>query len=300
MVSDVRSAAVPTGVGNTMGNKGGVGIHFAVGQTSFVVVNSHLAAHQNAVKARNADFKLISRGIPVALSRKIPGRTSPKLAADIASRAEKKEEGSEMVGEGVSRAKRESKMDRESKDDRPQLHACADRVVFMGDLNYRIRGNRAAVSALLRQGMRDVLLNNDQLTWSRQQGLALNHFTEPPLNFRPTYKFDVGPDIDTDSYDTGPKKRIPAWTDRILYASGSGPSFEQTPPGMSCTAYNADMSLRSSDHRPVYASFRAQVDVGDMVEAAAVAEGKEGNGDACGANKEVPAFSSESQVCSIM
>jgi hypothetical protein len=78
-------------------------------------------------------------------------------------------------------------------------------------------------------------------------GLALPHFTEGPLNFRPTYKFDHN----SDEYDTSKKKRLPAWTDRILYVDR----------GVKPIAYDADFSLRSSDHRPVFATFVCDVDM---------------------------------------
>jgi phosphatidylinositol-bisphosphatase len=97
--------------------------------------------------------------------------------------------------------------------------------------------------------------------------------TEPPLNFRPTYKLDIG----RDTYDSGPKKRIPAWTDRILH----------TEKGLTCTAYDSDTSLKTSDHRPVFASFEALIDV-DGVPNLPIH------------NRQQPAFSSESQVCTIM
>jgi len=38
-------------------------------------------------------------------------------------------------------------------------------------------------------------------------------FVEPAISFKPTYKYDRW----TDDYDTSSKKRIPAWTDRVLY-----------------------------------------------------------------------------------
>jgi hypothetical protein len=70
MCSVVTSAAVPTGVGSTLGNKGGVGLHFQVGGTRLLVVNAHLAAHQTAEKRRNAEFNRIDKMIPVLLEKK--------------------------------------------------------------------------------------------------------------------------------------------------------------------------------------------------------------------------------------
>ena len=126
------------------------------------------------------------------------------------------------------------------------LEQSADRVVFMGDLNYRVRGLNPVVRTLLESNMHDVMMSNDQLKWSQKNRLAFDGFVEAPLNFKPTYKLDIG----SDDYDTGKKRRAPAWTDRVLYV-------EQ--PGFTCTAYNSDVSLRTSDHRPVYASFVAAV-----------------------------------------
>ena len=87
--------------------------------------------------------------------------------------------------------------------------------------------------------------------------------------FRPTYKFDKG----KDTYDSGPKKRIPGWTDRILF----------TPYALKCLTYNSEPSIRTSDHRPVYASFLLDVNLDGV---SALAQGQK--------------FSSESQVCSVM
>lgn len=38
-------------------------------------------------------------------------------------------------------------------------------------------------------------------------------FTEAPINFAPTYKYDNF----SDDYDTSEKNRIPSWTDRVLF-----------------------------------------------------------------------------------
>jgi len=66
----VTSAAVPTGMGSTLGNKGGVGLFFKMGSTRFLVVNAHLAAHQTAEKRRNAEFNRINKMIPVMLEKR--------------------------------------------------------------------------------------------------------------------------------------------------------------------------------------------------------------------------------------
>ena len=129
---------------------------------------------------------------------------------------------------------------------------------------------------------------------------------EPPLNFRPTYKLD----IDSNSYDSGVKKRIPAWTDRILYVEKSG---------LICNAYDSDLSLRSSDHRPVYASFKANIELelnsnqnyynnnSNNIENSQNNNSNNGNQNASkegstknGFERTLPEYSAESQVCSVM
>jgi hypothetical protein len=64
------SAAVATGTGNTLGNKGGVSVYFKICGTWILVLNAHLTAHQNAEKRRNADFRKISTMMPLLLEKK--------------------------------------------------------------------------------------------------------------------------------------------------------------------------------------------------------------------------------------
>ena len=68
-LSDIKSSTVATGIGNTLGNKGGVGIAFSVGKTKFLCVTSHLAPHAPKVAARNSQFKQISKGLLKSLVR---------------------------------------------------------------------------------------------------------------------------------------------------------------------------------------------------------------------------------------
>ena len=92
-----------------MGNKGGVGIRLTVGGTKILFVNCHLAAHQNAVKARNGQFKRIEK----ELSQLIQNQDSDS-----------------------------SHSKSQSSEDGIDFRSVSDRIFFMGDLNYRIRGTR--------------------------------------------------------------------------------------------------------------------------------------------------------------
>jgi hypothetical protein len=48
-ISDVTTGSVPTGIGNVIGNKGGLGIAFKFIETSLCFVGSHLAARCDSI-----------------------------------------------------------------------------------------------------------------------------------------------------------------------------------------------------------------------------------------------------------
>ncbi|CAB1100768.1 unnamed protein product [Ectocarpus sp. CCAP 1310/34] len=206
-----------------------------------------------------------------------------------------------------------------------------DRVFWAGDLNYRINAPRAVADLLLSKDMHGVLLNNEQLSLERsrdrggegggeggRQPPPFLGYSEGPLNFRPTYKFDSG----TDTYDTSSKQRVPAWTDRILYSSrvasappaegaaattvknnehrekkcNEGKSGEEiggggggVTGGIQLTAYRSVGELKTSDHRPVLASFVMQFDQQEG--------GHYGNG---GAEEAAVTNQTSSEVCAVM
>lgn len=147
-----------------------------------------------------------------------------------------------------------------------------DRVVWMGDLNYRINGTREFVDAALKANNHSALLQSDQCGIEMREGNIFDRFSEGPLHFRPTYKFDKN----SDTYDSGPKMRIPAWTDRILFkyreeqqpgdsgnlSGGAAASSDAAPaadgqddPPMRVLRYASIDSIKTSDHRPVVAVF---------------------------------------------
>lgn len=123
-----------------------------------------------------------------------------------------------------------------------------DICILSGDLNYRIdvMPRDTVVQAVKSESLAK-LLERDQLLLSRKKNpsFRLRAFTEGPITFAPTYKYDIG----TDDYDSSDKRRVPAWCDRVLYR-GTG-RIKQT-------SYNRH-EMRLSDHRPVSARFLLRI-----------------------------------------
>ena len=122
-----------------------------------------------------------------------------------------------------------------------------DCVVFLGDFNYRVKASRRMTETLLRSGMREELLNNDELCEQMRLGRVFQGFVEAPVSFPPTYKYDVG----SDDFDTSEKQRTPSWTDRIVW--------KRNPERMLLERYDSCRTVRTSDHRPVFAHFLVRV-----------------------------------------
>ncbi|XP_067910932.1 phosphatidylinositol 4,5-bisphosphate 5-phosphatase A isoform X2 [Heterodontus francisci] len=144
-----------------------------------------------------------------------------------------------------------------------------DVVFWFGDLNFRIEQYdiRFVKNAIERNKL-GMLWEKDQLNIAKAIEPALNGFQEGPLNFRPTYKYDVG----TNTFDTSSKKRKPAWTDRILWRVKMSDCYDlspnttvlarsKSPDGKSSHiqvfqhVYRSHMEYLISDHKPVTAIF---------------------------------------------
>ncbi|RCV45716.1 hypothetical protein SETIT_9G475400v2 [Setaria italica] len=131
-----------------------------------------------------------------------------------------------------------------------------DRVILLGDLNYRISLPEAKTRLLVERRDWKTLLENDQLRAEvSRAGGAFRGWSEGDIAFSPTYKYY--PNSDT-YYGCGAggggrnkseKRRAPAWCDRILWHGA----------GLWQTRYDRCES-RLSDHRPVRAVFAVEVD----------------------------------------
>jgi hypothetical protein len=78
-------------------------------------------------------------------------------------------------------------------------------------------------------------------------------FKEKPIEFAPTYKFD----INSNNYDTSAKKRVPSWCDRILYKIEKNEQNDF----IECNqlSYNSINNYNQSDHKPVFGLFEIKV-----------------------------------------
>ncbi|XP_051934941.1 inositol polyphosphate 5-phosphatase Ka isoform X1 [Hippocampus zosterae] len=156
-------------------------------------------------------------------------------------------------------------------------------VFWFGDLNFRIQDHGLHfVRTCISNENYNLLWKKDQLIMMKEKEKLLQEFEEGPLDFQPTYKFDVN----TDTYDSRlyrtwfaftSKKRKPAWTDRILWRlqpkarhadeqnkHGDAPDAhnvkppeeaEEYPLEIRQDLYTSNMEYSTSDHKPVTGIF---------------------------------------------
>uniref|UniRef100_A0A7S4JKZ5 Inositol polyphosphate-related phosphatase domain-containing protein n=1 Tax=Paramoeba aestuarina TaxID=180227 RepID=A0A7S4JKZ5_9EUKA len=59
-ITNIQLDTIATGIGNVIGNKGGVGVAFKFDDSSFCFIGSHLAAHQEKTELRNSNYRDIA------------------------------------------------------------------------------------------------------------------------------------------------------------------------------------------------------------------------------------------------
>ncbi|KAJ4715685.1 Type I inositol polyphosphate 5-phosphatase 5 [Melia azedarach] len=209
-IAHLRLSSVGRGIMNRLGNKGCTSISMTVYNTSFCFVCSHLASGEK-------DGDELKRNSDVAEILK--STQFPKICKDPNPRA-------------------------------PERIIDHDRVIWLGDLNYRVALSYEETRVLLEDNDWDSLLEKDQLNIEREAGRAFSGFNEGRIFFAPTYKYSHNSDCYAgETVKSKKKRRTPAWCDRILWR---GNGIEQL-------SYIRGES-RFSDHRPVCAVFSVDVE----------------------------------------
>ncbi|KAG0569588.1 hypothetical protein KC19_6G101000 [Ceratodon purpureus] len=214
-VHNVQVSTVGCGLMNHLGNKGSISVSMFLHYTSFCFVCSHLTSGHK-------DCDVLRRNADVA---EILRRTRfPRLA--------------KLLGLGL-----------------PETILSHDRVIWLGDLNYRLALPDKETWALVERGDWTSLLRKDQLKLEQGEGRVFSDWQEGPIYFPPTYKYINGSDQYscgncTSSGSSSSKRRSPAWCDRVLW-------YGQ---GLQQLDYSRNDS-KLSDHRAVTAMFTAEVEV---------------------------------------
>ncbi|KAJ1653619.1 hypothetical protein IWQ61_006295 [Dispira simplex] len=276
---DVAVDSAGCGIMGMIGNKGAVAVRFNYNDSSFCIVNCHLAANMNQVERRNQDYHDLCRRIMFA-------KTDMLVALDSSSRLPNSPTQREPQGRLVIPTSAEGRMGAPSVPTSatptvnpaesvttPSLSKAGtaaavlatgglglvsslrrqsappsaplfghDYIIWMGDLNYRIPLENSKVKSLLEAQQFKYLQDFDQLNIEKANRRAFAGFEENVIQFPPTYKYEIG----TNQYDP---KRAPAWCDRILWWSPLSTDF------ITQRTYACHMELTSSDHKPVSSLF---------------------------------------------
>mmetsp|Transcript_33402 Transcript_33402/g.38017 ORF Transcript_33402/g.38017 Transcript_33402/m.38017 type:complete len:1289 (+) Transcript_33402:97-3963(+) len=233
-IEDISVADVKCGIGNVFHNKGAI--------AAFVKVKAKNATgkNQNVKRSRSLRMVFITSHL-AAHVKNVEARDSDfwRISSELEAQAP----------EGFHFPRKVSNREPSGS----FLFDSVDRVFICGDLNYRLDLPRELTEHTILHGanhgkasIKD-LLRHDQLIHSMAEGRAFPGFAEGKITFLPTFKFDKG----SSSYDTSHKQRIPAWTDRILF---------QPADGIRVLDYQSVPGAQTSDHRPVYGSYRISME----------------------------------------
>ncbi|XLR45053.1 hypothetical protein S83_029713 [Arachis hypogaea] len=209
-VQNMKVSCVGRGLMGYLGNKGSISISMSLHETSFCFICSHLTSGQK-------EGDELRRNLDVMEILK------------------------------KTRFPRVNGVDNEKS---PQTILEHDRIIWLGDLNYRIALNYRSAKALVEMQNWRALLENDQLRIEQKRGRVFVGWNEGKIYFPPTYKYSTNSDrYAGDDMHPKEKRRTPAWCDRILW-------FGE---GLHQLSYVRGES-RFSDHRPVYGIFMAEVE----------------------------------------
>ncbi|TFK76344.1 DNase I-like protein [Pluteus cervinus] len=204
-----------------MGNKGAVAVRFRTSDQAtqypgeiFTFVCAHLTAHDHKVAQRVADYNHIAQTL-------LFGPVEP-----------------------TSRA--------------PSTMFSTTHLFYFGDLNFRLQfpethpmsvicRTKEFAGALDDEIKREEIKDCDQLVNVMKDGRAFADFHEGQFwKFKCSYKYQLG---EVDKYSS---KRIPSWTDRILYmTSKDAPGASRGDSAITNLLYTSIPSYTTSDHKPI-------------------------------------------------
>uniref|UniRef100_A0ACD5ZL82 Uncharacterized protein n=1 Tax=Avena sativa TaxID=4498 RepID=A0ACD5ZL82_AVESA len=214
-VGHLRVDCVGRGIMRWLGNKGCIAMSMTLHHTSLCFVCSHLASGEKEGDEvrRNSDVAEILKSAHFPRVCKSPSAAQRVLPERILEH---------------------------------------DKMIWLGDLNYRVSLSYDETRTLLEENDWDALLEKDQLMIERGAGRVFVGWKEGKICFAPTYKYTHNSDAYAgETVKSKKKRRTPAWCDRILW---HGDGIEQL-------QYLRGES-RFSDHRPVCGVFAVEVDAG--------------------------------------
>nr|GMD43466.1 type I inositol polyphosphate 5-phosphatase 8-like isoform X1 [Ipomoea batatas] len=212
-ISSLKVSCVGRGIMGYLGNKGSVSISMTLHQTTFCFVCTHLASGEK----EGDEFKRNSDVIEILKRTRFYNSSS-------------------IRGKLVP----------------PDNILDHDKIIWLGDLNYRLASTcEDTIFKLLKTNDWQPLLEKDQLRIEQKAGRIFQGWNEGRICFAPTYKYLANSDnyaVQTSA--SKDKRRTPAWCDRILWKGE----------GVKQNCYVRGES-KFSDHRPVYSVFSSQLNL---------------------------------------
>ncbi|GAB0493984.1 hypothetical protein MMPV_005272 [Pyropia vietnamensis] len=230
LIASVETVREGTGIANSVGNKGAVGVVLRLGDTSVAFINAHLAAHDG-----------------------------PKY------RRERQEDVKDLV-----RSLERDRADAKRGDGGLPLFHRFTHLFWMGDLNYRLNtaltlggkqlpfeARRRHLLKLISAGDVPALLAADELLHERARGSVFANFSEGAIHHLPSFKVRTGAAGIVNLADPAAiyaDSRAPAYCDRILWHS-----LPLHRPHVRQLSYTWVPAYTVSDHKPVVASFALDI-----------------------------------------
>ncbi|GAB5577424.1 phosphatidylinositol 3 [Prionailurus iriomotensis] len=240
-ISHVSTSSVKTGIANTLGNKGAVGVSFMFNGTSFGFVNCHLTSGNEKTARTLSPTPYLTPETYLS--------ASPWLVTLEASPHPHHRRNQNYL-------------------DILRLLSLGDRqlsafdislrfthLFWFGDLNYRLDMDIQEILNYISRKEFEPLLRVDQLNLEREKHKVFLRFSEEEISFPPTYRYERG---SRDTYawhkqkPTGVRTNVPSWCDRILWKS-----YPET--HIICNSYGCTDDIVTSDHSPVFGTFEVGV-----------------------------------------